>query len=74
MKVLLQQRSELEREGWQLWQRLRKKLLAERQAVRKEAKGKRKAAREKSERVGRAARQDTLQLGAGKEETKTCAP
>ena len=48
-----------------------KKLMA---AVRKEAKGRRKAAREKPERVGRAARQDTLQLGAGKEETKTCTP
>ena len=42
--------------------------------VRKEAQGKRKAAREKPERVGRAARQDTLQLGAGREETRTCTP
>ena len=66
-KVVLQQRSELEREGWQRWQRWRKKLLAERHAVRKEAKGKRKAAREKPER---AARQDTSQLRAGKEWTK----
>ena len=30
-KVELQQRSELEREGWQRWQRWRNKLLAERQ-------------------------------------------
>ena len=43
-------------------------------AARKEVMGKRKVAREKPERVGRAARQDTLQLGAGKEETKTCTP
>ena len=42
--------------------------------VRKVAKGNRKSAREKPERVGRAARQDTSQLGAGKEETRTCTP
>ena len=40
--------------------------------ARKEAKGKRKAARETPERAGRAARQDILQLGAGKEEARTC--
>ena len=40
----------------------------------KEAKGKRRVAKENPERDGRAARPDTLQLGAGKEETKTCTP
>ena len=45
-----------------------------RAAARKEAKGKRKVARENPERVGRVARQDTLQLGAGKEETKIFSP
>ena len=34
----------------------------------------RRVAREKRERVGRPTRQDTLQLGAGKEEAKTCTP
>ena len=61
-------------EGWQRRQGWRKELLAERQRQEKEAKGKRTVAREKPERVGRAARQDTLQLRAGKEETKTCTP
>ena len=40
----------------------------------KGGKGREKVGKEKSERVRRAARQDTLQLGAGKEETKTCIP
>ena len=42
--------------------------------ARKEAKGKKTVARERPEHVGRVARQDTLQLSAGKEETKTCKP
>ena len=48
--------------------------MAEGQRQEKRHKGKRKVARENPERVGRVARQDTLQLGARKEETKTCTP
>ena len=42
--------------------------------ARKEAKDKRRVAKVKTGRAGRVARQDILQLGAGKEETRTCTP
>ena len=51
--------------------RMEERTHGRRAAARKEAKGKRKVARENPERVGRVARHDTLQLGAGKEETKS---
>ena len=54
--------------------RMEERTLGRRAAARKEAKGKRKVTRENPRRVGRVARQDTLQLGAGKEETRTCTP
>ena len=54
--------------------RMEERTLGIKAVARKKAKGKSKAARERPESVGRAARQDTLQLGAGKEETKTCTP
>ena len=50
--------------------RMEERTHGRRAAARKEVKGKGKVARENPERVGRVARQDTLQLGAGKEETK----
>ena len=42
--------------------------------ARKEAKDKRRVAKVKTGRAGRVARQDILQLGAGKEERRTCTP
>ena len=42
MKVLLQQRSELEREGWQIWQRLRKKTPGRKASGEKGGKGQEK--------------------------------
>ena len=54
--------------------RMEERTIGRKAVARKEAKGKRKAARETPERAGRAARQDTLQLGAGKEEARTCTP
>ena len=54
--------------------RMKESTRGRRAAARKEPKGKRKVARENPGRVGRVTRQDTLQLGAGKEETKIFTP
>ena len=54
--------------------RTEEKTLGRKAVARNEAKDKRKAERERPERVGHAERQDTLQLGAGKEEQRTCMP
>ena len=55
-------------------ERMEERTPSRKAAARKEVKGKRKGGKGEPERVGRAARQDTLQLAAGKEETKTCTP